>query len=142
MLFFKLRTDRYGLGLSNEPLFIIIAQGAAKLWPIKVGDLKKIKDLTPDHTRGARVADFFQTSNFDRSQFCNPLSYDDEKWLIWKPQAISIGTQLKKQHITIFNICLNVLKSSNLLHCQGLGDSQLQSIVNKFKLYPLLECRT
>ena len=31
MLFFKLCANRYGFGLSNEPLFIIIAQGAAKL---------------------------------------------------------------------------------------------------------------
>ena len=31
MLFFKLSANRYGFGLSNEPLFIIIAQGAAKL---------------------------------------------------------------------------------------------------------------
>ena len=30
MLFFKLIINRYGLGLSNEPFFIIIAQGAAK----------------------------------------------------------------------------------------------------------------
>ena len=37
-----------------------------------------------------RVPDFFLISNFDRSQFCSPLSYDDEKWLIWEPQ--SIGT--------------------------------------------------
>ena len=39
---FKLGANRYGLGLSNEPLFIIIAQGVAKLWPVKVGSLKKI----------------------------------------------------------------------------------------------------
>ena len=28
---FKLSANRYGFGLSNEPLFIIIAQGIAKL---------------------------------------------------------------------------------------------------------------
>ena len=37
MLIFKYCAKRYGLGLSNELLFIIIAQGAAKLWPINVG---------------------------------------------------------------------------------------------------------
>ena len=31
MLFFKLSGNRYGLGLSNEPLFIIMAQEVAKL---------------------------------------------------------------------------------------------------------------
>ena len=34
--------NRYDLGLSNEPLFIIIGQGAAKLWPVKVGGLRKL----------------------------------------------------------------------------------------------------
>ena len=31
LLFFKLRVNIYDFGLSNELLFIIIAQGAAKL---------------------------------------------------------------------------------------------------------------
>ena len=31
ILFFKLSANRYDLGLLNEPLFIIIAQGATKL---------------------------------------------------------------------------------------------------------------
>ena len=31
MLFFKLSANRYDLGLSNEPLFIIIAQGTAMM---------------------------------------------------------------------------------------------------------------
>ena len=39
-------------------------------------------------SKRASVRQFSQTSNFDRSQFYNPLSYDDEKWLIWKPKAI------------------------------------------------------
>ena len=30
-LFFKLNANRYGFGLSNEQLFITIAQGVAKL---------------------------------------------------------------------------------------------------------------
>ena len=34
MLSFKHCTKRFGLELSNELLFIIIAQGAAKLWPV------------------------------------------------------------------------------------------------------------
>ena len=41
MLILKLSASRYGLGLSNET-FYIIAQGAAKLQPFKVGDLKRI----------------------------------------------------------------------------------------------------
>ena len=36
MLFFKYCAKRYRLALSNELLFIIIAQVAAKLWPVKV----------------------------------------------------------------------------------------------------------
>ena len=50
LLVFELCTNRYGLGLSNESLFIIIAQGAAKLGPVKVGDTKKIQNSTPGHT--------------------------------------------------------------------------------------------
>ena len=44
LLSVKLCAYRYDLGLSNELLFIITAQGAAKFWPVKVGGLKK--DLT------------------------------------------------------------------------------------------------
>ena len=36
LMFFQLNKNRYGIGLSNEQLFIIIAQGAAKLRPVKV----------------------------------------------------------------------------------------------------------
>ena len=42
MPLFKLRSNRYDLGLSNDLLFIIIAQEGARLWPVKVGGLKKI----------------------------------------------------------------------------------------------------
>ena len=42
LLFFKLYAYRYDLGLSNELLFIIIAKGAAKLWPVKDGCLKQL----------------------------------------------------------------------------------------------------
>ena len=35
MLFFRLSINIYGLGPSNELLFIIIAQRAAKLRPVK-----------------------------------------------------------------------------------------------------------
>ena len=41
MQFFKLSANRYAFGLLNEPLFIIVGQGAAKVWPVKVGGLKK-----------------------------------------------------------------------------------------------------
>ena len=43
ILYFKMSADRYDLGLSNELLFIIIGQGAAKLWPFQVGSPKKIQ---------------------------------------------------------------------------------------------------
>ena len=50
MLFLKLNINRYDLGLSNEILFFIMAQGAAKLSPVKVGDQEKIRDSNPGHT--------------------------------------------------------------------------------------------
>ena len=43
LLFFKLYAYRYDLGLSNELQIIIIAQEAAKLWPVKVVGRKKIR---------------------------------------------------------------------------------------------------
>ena len=42
LLFFELCAYRYDLGLSNELLFIIIAQVAVKVWPIEVGGRRKI----------------------------------------------------------------------------------------------------
>ena len=42
MLLFKVSVNRYELGLSNELLFIIIAQEAAKLWTLKGGGPKKL----------------------------------------------------------------------------------------------------
>ena len=39
---FRSSANRYDLGFSNELFFIIIAQVAVKLWPIKVGGWKKI----------------------------------------------------------------------------------------------------
>ena len=96
--FFTLSANRYGLGLSNKLLFKFIDQGVAKLWP--VGGPKKIQPRTHwnPFLLSARVSvrKFFRASNFDKSQFCRPLSYDDEKWLICKPQAIYFGTWLKK----------------------------------------------
>ena len=47
MLFFKLSANRYALGLSKQPLFIIIAQRVAKLWPVNVGGLKRILPRSP-----------------------------------------------------------------------------------------------
>ena len=41
MLLLKISVSRYGIGLSNEPLFVIIAQGAAKVWHVKVGGPKR-----------------------------------------------------------------------------------------------------
>ena len=43
-------------------------------WPQFLATLKP----NLSNVRGG-VPDFFQISNFDRSQFGNPLSYDDEK---------------------------------------------------------------
>ena len=42
MLCCFLSTNRYGFGLSNKLLFIIIGQRAAKLCPVKVGGLKEL----------------------------------------------------------------------------------------------------
>ena len=78
MLFLKLSANIYGLGLSNELLFIIIAQGAAKMWPVKAGDPKKSGTRSRATLEWAEQQNSFQISNFDRSQFCNTLSYDDK----------------------------------------------------------------
>ena len=81
-LFFKLSTYRYDLGLSNELLIIIIAQGAAKLWPVEAGGWRQI--LLRAHfnpfllSKSGDALGLSLTSNFDRSQFCSPLSYDDD----------------------------------------------------------------
>ena len=40
ILFFKLRVNEHVLGLSTELLFIMIAQGGAKLSAVKVGSKK------------------------------------------------------------------------------------------------------
>ena len=39
---FKSYIDKYCFWLSNEPLYVIVTQGAAKLWRVKVGSLKRI----------------------------------------------------------------------------------------------------
>ena len=80
MLFFKQYPNRYCLGLSNELLFITIAQEAAKLWPFKVGGPKEKSYPGPTRVMRVRLAlnpKCQIVSNFDRSQFCNPLTYDD-----------------------------------------------------------------
>ena len=67
------------MGLSNEVICILVAQGAAKLPEVKVGVVKK----NPGLKRGPRSnsadwaewQNFFQTSNFDMWQFCSLLSY-------------------------------------------------------------------
>ena len=43
MLFSRHFKKSYGLGLSKELLCITMAQAAAKLWPFKIGGLKKIR---------------------------------------------------------------------------------------------------
>ena len=39
MLFFDFSVNIYGLGLSNDLIFIVIAQGTTKLWLVQVGGL-------------------------------------------------------------------------------------------------------
>ena len=74
--------------LSKELLYIIIAQGAAKLWPVKVGGQKKVELPRSELSQASQIyliklasnpkcLIFIQTSNFDRSQFCSPLAHDD-----------------------------------------------------------------
>ena len=47
MPFLRLSANRYGLWLSNEPLFIIIAHGAAKLCRVQIGGPKMIQPPDP-----------------------------------------------------------------------------------------------
>ena len=83
MQFSELMFNKYSLGLSNELLFVIIAPRAKKLRPVKVGEWIKIfvwAFPNPSSvSKSLDVLDFSSTCNFDRSQFCSPLSYDDEK---------------------------------------------------------------
>ena len=44
MLIAKLGENRYGIGLSNELIGIIIHQGAVKMLPVKVGGQIKISN--------------------------------------------------------------------------------------------------
>ena len=57
------------IGFSHELIFVLVAQGAAKLPEVKVGGTKKDPGLEPmPHLNGedrAEWQDFFQTSNFD-----------------------------------------------------------------------------
>ena len=72
-LFFKLCANRYGLGLSNEPLFIIIAKGAAKLRPLKFGDPKKNPGLDPrPHSSGLRGRTLFRLPTLTGHSFVAP----------------------------------------------------------------------
>ena len=42
MLFIKSSANIYGFGMSKKHFLAIIAQGAAKLWAVKVGGWRKI----------------------------------------------------------------------------------------------------
>ena len=76
MLYFRL-SDIYGLGRLHELPFIIIAQGAAKLWPVKVDGPKKLPHASPFYLvkRGSIPA---EKISFKTSIFCSPLSYNNE----------------------------------------------------------------
>ena len=67
------------MGLLNEQLFILVAQGAAKLPELKVGYTKKDQGLEHgphlSEADRAQQQNFFQTSNFVIWQFCSLLSY-------------------------------------------------------------------
>ena len=80
MLFFNLSANRYGLGGLNEPLFIIMGQGAAKLWPVKVGVLKKISNCERKsqtcimkYSLEPKMSDFFQPTKWYQN-------HSSEKW--------------------------------------------------------------
>ena len=55
--------------LDGLSLYILVAQGVAKLQEVKVGDTKKIRNSNPSHTRVVQIGQsgrfFFQISNFD-----------------------------------------------------------------------------
>ena len=76
MLFLKYCAKRYGSGLSKELLYIIIVQGAAKVWPVNVGGPKKVDLPRYDSSQAIyliklalnpKCQTFLQTSNFDMS---------------------------------------------------------------------------
>ena len=83
VLFLDVSVNKYGLGLSYKLLFIIIAQKAAKLWPVKVRGQRKILSWAFSNpvslSKSLDVLYFSLTSSFEKSQFCSPFSYDDKK---------------------------------------------------------------
>ena len=96
MLFFKYCATRHGLGLQK------IYHTSVQLKGMQSCDLSKLEvighfglkatfyqiNLTQPDSTWTGGTPLFWTSNFDRSQFCSPLNYDDQKQLISKPQAI------------------------------------------------------
>ena len=121
-MFFKQQCpNKYGLGLSNEILFIIIAQRAPKLWSVKVGDLKKISDPTPDHSQITRAAEFF--SDFQLWQVTVLEPFELWWWIVahLKAPSHTCLDTTKKQQFKVRNL---VLKSTNLLHKRGFDDFQ------------------
>ena len=87
-----MRITRYNSGqklwrLSNEILFIHVAQETTKLPEVKVWGLNKI-GVDPCFLMlimwSAMIFIFFRTSNFDLSKSCSTLSYIDVRYLIWK----------------------------------------------------------
>ena len=97
MLFFKLSANRYDLGLSNEPLFIIIAQGAAKPWPVKVGSQRQIllwAHLNPFLlSKSGAALDLSLTSNLTGHSFVAPWA----KMMKWS------SFESPKPYLTILN---------------------------------------
>ena len=72
----------YVMGLSNELLMINIAQGSLKLWTVKAGSLKKLPYASIFYLEktGSILTKkiYVQTSKIQMSQFCSPLSNNDE----------------------------------------------------------------
>ena len=84
-----LSPNRYQSDLSNEVLYALVGQEAAKISEIK-------KDL-PDQPGPGRISlesgwvgNFLSTSNFDLWYFCSLLTYKSVKYLIWKIWFISV----------------------------------------------------
>ena len=94
-----LAPNRYELDLSNEVLYTLADQGAAKIFEVKLGGWKKSAGLARPGRIGfesGELAILFSTSNFDLLYFCSLLTCKSEKFLIWKISFIYVWSQKPK----------------------------------------------
>ena len=150
MLFLKLSAYRYGFELSNEPLFIIIAQEAAKLWPIKVGDLKKNPGLdSGPHSSGPCGRIFFRLPTLTGHSFATPWAMMMKSGSFESPKPYLLAPNLKNSIIPLLTsvrtswkvtiYCINrallILKWKPLYLLTWVSLHQLESVSKTFKIY-------